>query len=55
MFLFSWLIWKKKKLWLIAGYQESEFKGDKENLAKTMGIFCLTIGVFVIALPFGLH
>ncbi|MGE7623868.1 DUF3784 domain-containing protein [Viridibacillus sp. NPDC096237] len=55
MFLCGWLIWKKKKLGLIAGFQESEFKGDKEKLAKDMGIFSIFIGVIVIALPFGLQ
>lgn len=55
MFLCGWLIWKKKKLGLIAGFQESEYKGDKEKLAKDMGVFSIFIGVFVIVLPFGLQ
>jgi hypothetical protein len=54
-FLFAWLIWKKKKLWLIAGYQESEFQGDKNKLARDMGIFCMIIGVIIMISPFAIH
>ena len=37
MLVLGYLIWVKKKLFLIAGYKEESFKGNKERLAKTMG------------------
>ncbi|PWA07814.1 hypothetical protein DCC39_16080 [Pueribacillus theae] len=54
-FLFGYLIWKKKMLFLIAGYDEETFVGDKEKLAKMTGIFSIFIGVITFVLPFGLE
>ncbi|WP_459501603.1 DUF3784 domain-containing protein [Bacillus sp. C1] len=45
----------KKRLFLIAGYQEETFVGDKEKLAKISGIFSYIIGIFTALLPFGLE
>ncbi|ETT81500.1 DUF3784 domain-containing protein [Viridibacillus sp. FSL R5-0477] len=49
------MIWKKKKLSLIAGFQESDFNGDKEKLAKDIWIFSIFIGVVGIAFPFSIQ
>ncbi|WP_107951574.1 DUF3784 domain-containing protein [Lysinibacillus parviboronicapiens] len=45
----------KKKLWLIAGYQEESFTGDKDQLAKLFGIFSYIVGIATFLLPFGLE
>ncbi|PEC22647.1 DUF3784 domain-containing protein [Bacillus cereus] len=45
----------KKKLWLIAGYQEETFVGDKEKLAKIFGVFSYVVGITTFLLPFGLE
>ena len=45
----------KKKLWLIAGYQEETFVGDKERLAKVSGVFLYVVGITTFLLPFGLE
>lgn len=55
MFLFGYLIWKKKHLHLIAGYNEKEFTGNKEKLAKVAGMFSICIGILTFLLPFGLE
>jgi len=55
LFFFSYLIWKKKDLSFIAGYNEKTFKGDKNKLAKTAGSFLLTMGILILFLPFLLH
>lgn len=44
----------KKKLWLIAGYQEESFLGDKDKLAKLFGLFSYIVGIATFLLPFGL-
>lgn len=51
----GYLTWKKKMLSLIAGYNEETFKGDKEKLAKAVGVFTIIIGLLTIFLPFGLE
>ncbi len=51
----GYLTWKKKNLSLIAGYNEETFKGDKEKLAKAVGVFTIIIGVLTMLLPFGLE
>jgi Domain of unknown function (DUF3784) len=51
----GFLVWKKKMLSLIAGYNEETFKGDKEKLAKAVGVFTIMIGVLTTLLPFGLE
>lgn len=51
----GYLTWKKKMLSLIAGYNEETFKGDKEKLAKAVGVFTIIIGLLTILLPFGLE
>lgn len=48
-------IYIKKKLWLIAGYQEESFTGDKDKLAKLFGIFSYIVGIATFLLPFGLE
>lgn len=42
-------------LFLIAGYDEETFVGDKEKLAKFAGIFSIFIGVITFVLPLGLE
>ncbi|MEH7235214.1 DUF3784 domain-containing protein [Bacillus sp. JJ1562] len=51
----GFLVWKKKHLSLIAGYNGETYKGDKEKLAKVVGIFTIIIGLLTILLPFGLE
>jgi hypothetical protein len=55
LFFFSYLIWHKKELSFIAGYNEKTFKGDKNKLAKTVGSFLVATGVLTLILPFGLE
>lgn len=55
LFSFSYLIWKKKDLSIIAGYDENTFKGDKDKLAKAAGSFLLVIGILTLILPFALE
>jgi hypothetical protein len=55
LFLFSYLIWNKKELSLIAGFNEETFKGDKNKLARAAGIFLVVTGVLTLLLPFGLE
>ncbi|CAM3854947.1 DUF3784 domain-containing protein [Bacillus cereus] len=45
----------KKRLFLLAGYQEEMFIGDKNKLAKLSGVFSYIVGVATIILPFGLE
>ncbi|MGG0644401.1 DUF3784 domain-containing protein [Sporosarcina gallistercoris] len=54
-FLFSFLIWRKKELSLISGYNEKTYSGDKEKLAKGVGILLLETGILTFFLPFGLE
>ncbi|MCM2588050.1 DUF3784 domain-containing protein [Rossellomorea marisflavi] len=56
LFLFgsAYLIWYKKDLTFIAGYDE-KFKGDKDRLARAYGIFCLASGILTVLLPFALE
>lgn len=57
LFLFqsAYLIWYKKDLTFIAGYDEKKFKGDKDRLARAYGIFCLASGILTVLLPFGME
>lgn len=55
MIIMGYQIHIKKKLWLIAGYQEETFVGDKERLAKIFGFFSYVIGIATFLLPFGLE
>ncbi len=55
LFFFGYLIWYKKNLSLIAGYDEHTYKGDKDKLAKSVGSFCMIIGVLTLILPIGLE
>lgn len=55
LFFFSYLIWKKKNLSLIAGFDEQTYKGDKNKLAKAVGSFCMIIGILTLILPFALE
>ncbi len=45
----------KKRLFLLAGYQEETFVGDKNKLAKHSGVFSYIVGVATMILPFGLE
>ena len=54
-FLFSYLIWKKKELSFISGYNEKTYSGDKDKLAYGVGLLLLGIGVLTLLLPFGLE
>ncbi|MCG7343948.1 DUF3784 domain-containing protein [Sporosarcina sp. ACRSL] len=54
-FFFSYLIWKKREFSFIAGYNEESFKGDKDKLAKAVGLYSLIIGLLTLLLPFGLE
>lgn len=47
----GFLIWRKQKRNLIAGYNESKFKGNKKKLSKDMGIFSIVIGIIILILP----
>ncbi|WP_162920092.1 DUF3784 domain-containing protein [Paenisporosarcina cavernae] len=49
-FLASYFIWKKQKLWLLAGYHEENFIGDKKRLARDAGIFTFIIGLLTLAM-----
>ncbi|MBK3495211.1 DUF3784 domain-containing protein [Viridibacillus sp. YIM B01967] len=51
----GYLIWFKKMLFLIAGYNESTFEGDKEKLAKGIGIVAIISGIVTILFPFFLY
>ncbi|UPW85116.1 DUF3784 domain-containing protein [Lysinibacillus sp. Ag94] len=51
----GYLIHIKKKLWLIAGYQEDCFIGDKDKLAKLFGVFSYIVGITTLLLPFKLE
>lgn len=55
LFFFSYLIWKKKELSFISGYNEQTFKGDKNKLAKAVGSFLMITGVLTLILPFTLE
>ncbi|HEK9102478.1 DUF3784 domain-containing protein [Bacillus pfraonensis] len=45
----------KKRLFLLTGYQEETFIGDKKKLAKIAGFFSYVIGIATALLPFGLE
>ncbi|UYX55365.1 DUF3784 domain-containing protein [Bacillus thuringiensis] len=45
----------KKRLFLLAGYQEETFVGDKNKLAKLSAVCSYIVGVVTIILPFGLE
>lgn len=47
----GYLIWFKKMLFLIIGYSENTFYGDKEKYAKRIGLLVIILGVFVIVMP----
>ena len=55
MFFMAYLIWAKKKLFLIAGYNDDKFGGDKEKLGKVMGIYSIIIGIVIFPLPFAVE
>ncbi|MGE7998347.1 DUF3784 domain-containing protein [Lysinibacillus sp. NPDC093190] len=51
----GYLIHAKRKLWLIAGYQEDSFICNKDKLAKLFGVFSYIVGIATFLLPFGLE
>lgn len=55
LFLFSYLIWKKRDFTLIAGFNESTFKGDKNKLANAIGFFLMVSGGLILILPIGIR
>ena len=50
----GWLIWTKKTLRLLAGYDPSKVQ-DKEGLAKFAGSRICLIGVCIALFPFARH
>lgn len=54
-FFFSYLIWKKQQFTLIAGFNEDTFKGDKNKLAKAVGLFLMICGILMLILPLGIE
>ncbi|WP_432355405.1 DUF3784 domain-containing protein [Sporosarcina sp. A2] len=54
-FSFSYLIWRKKEFSLISGYNEKTYSGDREKLAKGIGLLSLGTGILTFFLPFGLE
>lgn len=55
LFLFSFVIWKKKDLSFVAGYNEQTFSGDKNKLANAVGAFLMISAVLTLILPFALE
>ena len=53
--LFSCIIWKKKDLSFVAGYNEQTFSGDKNKLANAVGAFLMSSAVLTLILPFALE
>ncbi|XRG79821.1 hypothetical protein V5E38_05745 [Rossellomorea sp. GAMAL-10_SWC] len=51
IFAFAYMIWKKKMLFLLIGFNEKLFLGDKEKLAKRVGIITTIIGLGTFLLP----
>ncbi|MGG0664358.1 DUF3784 domain-containing protein [Viridibacillus arvi] len=51
----GYLVWYKKMLFLIAGYNEATFEGDKEKLAKGTGVVLIISGIVTILFPFSLY
>lgn len=49
-FVLSFLVWKKKKLIFIISHQEGAID-DREKLARFMGLFLLSIGLFTLLSP----
>lgn len=49
-FALSFLVWKKKKLIFVIGHQDGAID-DREKLAKFMGLFLLSIGIFTLLSP----
>ena len=52
--LFSFVIWKKKDLSFVAGYNEQTVSGDPHKLANAVGIFLMISAVLTLILPFAL-
>ena len=52
--LFSFIIWKKKDLSFVAGYDEQTFSGDPHKLANAVGAFLMTSAVLTLILSFAL-
>lgn len=53
--LFSFVIWKKKDLSFVAGYNEQTFSGDPHKLANAVGAFLMISAVLTLILPFALQ
>jgi hypothetical protein len=53
MFWFAWAIGVKKKMELIAGYNErsAKYVSDKGGLARLIGRLCLLVGVATALMP----
>ncbi|MBX4163801.1 DUF3784 domain-containing protein [Priestia megaterium] len=54
-FLFSYLIGYKKMLFLIIGYKDELFLGDKDKLSKRVGIIAFLLGIITLLLPLGVN
>ena len=53
--LFSFVIWKKRDLSFVAGYNEQTFRGDPHKLANAVGAFLMRSAVLTLILPFALQ
>ena len=53
--LFSFVIWKKKDLSFVAGYNEQTFSGNPHKLANAVGAFLMISAVLTLILPFALQ
>ncbi|MBV6682493.1 DUF3784 domain-containing protein [Bacillus sp. JRC01] len=54
-FLFSYLIGYKKMLFLIIGYKDELFLGDKDRLSKRVGVIAFLLGIITLLLPLGVE
>ncbi|CAH0344258.1 DUF3784 domain-containing protein [Bacillus sp. CECT 9360] len=50
--IFGYLIGFRKMLFLIIGYSESNFYGNKDKYAKRVGLFVVAFGSLIITMPF---
>ncbi len=46
---------EKRELSFISGYNEKTYSGDKEKLARGVGLLLLEIGILTLLLPIGLE
>jgi succinate-acetate transporter protein len=51
----GYFILGKKKLFLIVGYNTKTFRGDRNKLAKAMGMFFIFVGILTFLFAFTLE